>query len=150
MKRWGLVMRVQEGGPRKNTSSVEQSRGLKVWSTIKGNVLGDSTDKDTHHESTGQRKAMKYLRESCYHRIKCSVANSLAALMRKWYLNSNFQPYSYSQRLQESVDGIKINTNNLIYSWRVEMKGGRQYKLERKPWDKGIWGLREKHCKNKN
>ena len=25
----------------------------------------------------------KYLVESCYHRIKCSVANSLAALMRK-------------------------------------------------------------------
>ena len=25
----------------------------------------------------------KYLRESCYHRIECSAANSLATLMRK-------------------------------------------------------------------
>ena len=34
-------------------------------------------------------------RESCYHCIKCSVANYLVTLMRNWYLNSNFQPYSY-------------------------------------------------------
>ena len=47
-------------------------------------VPGDSIDKDIHHESTGQMKLMKYLRESSYHRIKYSVANSLAALMRKW------------------------------------------------------------------
>ena len=60
---------------------VEQSRGPKVWYAIQGNVSGDSIDKDTHHESTGQRATMKYLRESCYHRIECSVTNSLAALM---------------------------------------------------------------------
>ena len=46
-------------------------------------VLGDSIDKDMHHESTGQRKTMKYLRESCYHHIECFVANSLTALMKK-------------------------------------------------------------------
>ena len=49
----------------------------------RSNVPGDSIDEDIHYESTGQRKAMKYLRESCYHRIECFVANSLAALMRK-------------------------------------------------------------------
>ena len=49
----------------------------------KSNVLRDSVEKDIHHESTGQRKAMKYLRESCYHHIKCSITNSLASLMRK-------------------------------------------------------------------
>ena len=47
---------------------------------IQSNVLGVSIDKDTRHGSMG---VMKYLRESCYHRIKYSVANSLAALMRK-------------------------------------------------------------------
>ena len=49
----------------------------------RSNVPGDSVDKDMHHESTEQRKAMKYLKESCYHRIECSVANSLAVLMKK-------------------------------------------------------------------
>ena len=45
--------------------------------------LAPIEDADTHHESTGQRETMKYLRESCYHRIECSIANSLAALMWK-------------------------------------------------------------------
>ena len=116
---------VQKWGPRRNASSAEQSRGLKVWSTIQGNIPGDSIDNDTYHESTRQREAMKYLRESFYNRIECSVANSLVALMRKWYLNINFQPYSYSQRFQEGADGTWINTSDLIYTWRVEMKERR-------------------------
>ena len=49
----------------------------------RSNVPGDSIDKDIHHESTGERKAMKYLRESYYYRIEYSVANSLVTLMRK-------------------------------------------------------------------
>ena len=40
-------------------------------------------DKDIRYERTGQMGAGKYLRESYYHRIKCSATNSLAALMRK-------------------------------------------------------------------
>ena len=56
MKKLGLVMRVQEGGPRRNASLAEQSRGQKVWSAIQSNVSEDSIDKDTHHESTGQRE----------------------------------------------------------------------------------------------
>ena len=138
MERWDLVIRVQEGGPKRNAFSADQSRGPKVWHAIQGNVPRDSIDKDTHHESTRQREAMKYLRKNCYHCIECSVTNSLAVLIRKWYLNSNFQPYNYSQRLQDGADGTKINTNDLIYTWRVEMKERRQYKIERRPWGKGI------------
>ena len=83
MKRKCLVIRVQEGCSRRNSSSAEQSRGLNVWFAIQSNVLEDFIDKDIYHESLGQREAMKYLRESYYHCIECSVANSLAALMRK-------------------------------------------------------------------
>ena len=56
---------------------------------------------------------MKYLKESCYHRIEWLTATS--------------------QRLQEGVDGININTNNLIYMWRVKMKGRGEYKIEGRP-----------------
>ena len=73
-------MMVKEGGLRRDASSAKQSRGQRVRFAIQINVLGISVDKDAHHGSIG---AMKYLRESCYYRIKCSVANSLAALMRK-------------------------------------------------------------------
>ena len=79
----GLVMRVQESGLRRNAFLAKQSRGQKVWSVIQNNVLEDSIDKNTHLESTGQREAMKYLRESCYYLIECSAANSLTALMWK-------------------------------------------------------------------
>jgi len=47
------------------------------------NISRYSVDKDIHHESTEQMKTMKYLRESCYHHTKCSIANSLATLIRK-------------------------------------------------------------------
>ena len=78
-----MTKMVREGGLRRNASLAEQSRGSKVWSTIQGKIPGDSIDKDMHHESTGQREAIKYLRKSCCHHIECSVANSLVTLMRK-------------------------------------------------------------------
>ena len=60
-------------------------------------------------------------------------------------MNSTFLPYSYSQRLQEDADGTRINTINLMYTWRVEMKEKREYKMERGPRWKGIGELREKY-----
>ena len=83
MKKWGLVIRVQEGSPRRNASSVEQSRGPNVWSAFQSNISRDSIDKNTDHKGTRQRETMKYLKESCYHHIKCSVTNFLTALMWK-------------------------------------------------------------------
>ena len=103
-----------------------------------------------HYERTKQMGIEKYIRESCYHRIECSVANSLAALMKKWYLNSIFQSYSYSQRLQESADRIRINTSNRMYTWRVEIKEIREDKIEKRPRWKGIRELREKYYSNKS
>ena len=76
-------MRVQKSDLRRNASLAEQNRGQKVWSAIKSNVLENSIDKDKYQEGTGQREAIKYLQESYYHDIECSVANLLAALMRK-------------------------------------------------------------------
>ena len=72
-----------------------------MYPIIQGDIPVNSIDKDMHYEHIGGMGVKKYLRENCYHRIECSIANSLTALMRKWYLNSTFQPYSYPQRLQE-------------------------------------------------
>ena len=46
-------------------------------------IPGSFNDRDVRHKRTRRRGTPKYLRESCYHRIECSVANSLATLMRK-------------------------------------------------------------------
>ena len=78
-----LVMMVQEGGLRRIVSSAGQVEVRKCKLLSRSNVPGDSIDEDIHYESTRQKKTMKYLRESCCHRIECSVTNSLTALMRK-------------------------------------------------------------------
>ena len=44
---------------------------------------GSSNNKDMRHKCTRKMAIQKYQRESCYHRIECSIANSMAALMRK-------------------------------------------------------------------
>ena len=43
---------------------------------------------DKHCRNKRQRRIPKYLGKSCCHRIECTLANSLAALMRKWPLHS--------------------------------------------------------------
>ena len=53
-------------------------------------LSGSSNDKDVRHKRTRKMGTQKYLRKSYYHRIECTVANSLAALIRKWPLNSTF------------------------------------------------------------
>ena len=72
------------------------------------------------------------LEESYYHHIEYSVFNPLATLMWKWYLNSNFQLYSYPQRLQENVDGTSIKKILTIKYTRegLRWKRGRKYKME--------------------
>ena len=128
MKKWGLVIRVQERWSKEECLcgwAKQKSEGVVCHLEQRSR---DYIDKDTHHEGTGQRGTMKYLQENCYLRIECFIANSLAALMWKWYLNSNFQLYNYSQKLQEGTDEIEINVRNLVYTWRVEMKEGRRYK----------------------
>ena len=72
-----------EGKSRRSISLTKRSRGQKVCSVIQGDIPGNSIYKDIHYERTRQMGGGKYLKKSCYHRIECSAANSLAALMRK-------------------------------------------------------------------
>ena len=62
---------------------------VKRVDAIKSNVLDSSNGKEKHKEWIRQGEGKKYLRESCYHHIKCSETNSLAALMWRWYLNND-------------------------------------------------------------
>ena len=41
------------------------------------------SDRYVYHKCTRKRGTPKYLRENCYHRIKCSVTNFPTALVRK-------------------------------------------------------------------
>ena len=70
--------------------SEEHSRGPNVWSAIQGNIQGSSIDKDTYHEGTEERITMKYLKESCYHRIECCITNSLAHINEEMIPKQSF------------------------------------------------------------
>ena len=74
LRRFGKVG--QEGMPPWLSKAEVRRCGLPLRVTFR-DIL------NTHHESTGQREVMKYLRESCHYRIKCSVANFLITLMWK-------------------------------------------------------------------
>ena len=56
---------------------------LDIDPNDQSNLPGSSNNRDVRHKRTRKMGTKKYQRESYYYRIKCSVANSLAALMRK-------------------------------------------------------------------
>ena len=88
-------------------------------------------------EISNKEEFQNILGENCYLRIKCTAANSLAALMWKWCLNSGFQPYSYYIKTYGECWWDKYP--NRPSDMHVE--GGdekeRQYKRRRTKWEKG-------------
>ena len=143
-----MIVKAEGGRLRRSIPSTKRSISQRMCSVIQSDVSRSSIDKDMHCERTGQKGAGKYLRESYYYRIKCSVTNSLVALMRKWYLNSSFQPYNYSPKtLGEGwCDKNQVQQSNLHVEGKNKEEG--EYKIERRPWRKGIEKLREKHRGN--
>ena len=53
-----------------------------IVSNDQSDIPGSFNDRNIHHKLTRKIGTQKYLRESCYYHIKCSITNSLAALMR--------------------------------------------------------------------
>ena len=108
---------------RRNTSSTKQSRGQRSDHPLRTRQQAIILGRINTRERWDKRELVNIWEENCYHRIKCSASNPLATLMWKWYMNSNFQVYSYLQRFQEGDDGTSIKEiNNLTYTWRAEMK----------------------------
>ena len=53
MKKLVLVIRAQKDVLRMNVSSANQSRGLKGWFAIQGNILGNSIVTGKHNRNIG-------------------------------------------------------------------------------------------------
>ena len=56
---------------------------LDIDPNDQSDIPGSSNNRDVRHKRTRKMGTQKYQRESCYHYIECSIANSLAVLMRK-------------------------------------------------------------------
>ena len=50
------------GWARMNVSSANPSRGPKRWSTVQGNILGNSVKTDNHYKNIRQKGVLKYLK----------------------------------------------------------------------------------------
>jgi len=83
-----MIVVAGKGYPRRNIPSAKCNEDQDVPSIIQGDVPGGSIDKDMHYDHKGRMRARKYLRKCCCHRIKCSAANFLIALMWRRPLNS--------------------------------------------------------------
>ena len=59
-----------------------------VYSRYHSDLPWNSSDRNVHHKHTRRRGTQKYLRESCYHYIECTVAIFLTAIMWRRPLNS--------------------------------------------------------------
>ena len=54
-----------------------------MYSNNQGDLSGNSSDKDVHHKRIRMMGTQKYLRESCYHRIKCTITTLILHLCGK-------------------------------------------------------------------
>ena len=79
--------------------------GSNVCFITQSDLLGNATERDVPYERIGRMGTQKYLRESCYHRIKCSAANFLAALMWRRPLNNATLATSTHKKPERVSDG---------------------------------------------
>ena len=78
-----------------------------TYSNNQDNLPRSSDDKDVHHKHIGMMGTQKYLRESCYHRIECTVTTFLAAFMWRKLLNSaalTTTTYRKSKRVSNGIN----------------------------------------------
>ena len=79
-----LRSRIQMGRQSEEEYLLEQAKHRSdIDPNDQSDFPGSSNDRNVRHKRTRKMGTQKYLRESCYHRIEYSVANSLVALMRK-------------------------------------------------------------------
>ena len=74
-----------------------------TYSNNHDDLPGNSSDKDVSHEYMRKKETQKYLRESCYHRIKCTAVTFLAAFMWRRPLNSTTLAITTHRKAKEGV-----------------------------------------------
>ena len=88
----------------------------------KCNPPRNSNDIDMSLKHTREKEILKYLRESCHHRIKCTAATFLVAFMWRIPLNSAILTTATHRKPQRVSDGTGSQVSvRMINKWRVRM-----------------------------
>ena len=84
-----LMSKIQMGRWSKEEYLIKYDNySLNMHSNNQSDLPRNSSDRDVHHEHTRRKGTQKYIRESCYHRIKCTATTFLAAFMWRRLLNN--------------------------------------------------------------
>ena len=86
------------------------------------NLPRNSRDEDVSYEHRRREDTQKYLRKSCYHRIKCTVTTFLVAFMWRRHLNSEVLTTTTHKKSGEVSDGTGTQViSQTIDKCRVRM-----------------------------
>ena len=89
-------------------------------------------------ENTTWKKTQKYLRENCYHIIKCTTAIFLAAFMWRRPLNSVTLATTTHRRSEGESDGTSTQVaTQMINKYKIKMIQKGIYKVRDPPWERG-------------
>ena len=95
------------------------------------------------HECARRKETQKYLRESCYHRIKCTIATFLAAFMWRRLLNSTASANLTHRKPKRVSDGTDTQVRaQMINKCRIKMVQIGLYNVK-----DPLWERRKKNCK---
>ena len=123
-----------EGGPRSNTSSGMINIAQICIPTMKETFIEAPSDRDVPHEYTRRKKIQKYLRESYYHRIKCTTATFLAAFMWRRPLNSAALATTTHRKSEKVSNGTDTQVRaQMINKCRIEMVQRELYNVRDPP-----------------
>ena len=121
-----------------------------TYSSNQSDPPRSSNDRNVLHEHTRRKETQKYLRENCYHRIKCTATTFLAAFMWRRPLNSTALATATHKKLERVSDrkGTQVRVR-MINKWRVKMIQKRIYKVKDSSW-RGDQKKEREHCSNPN
>ena len=106
-----------------------------MYSNDQSDLPRNFIDKNVHHKHTRRRGTQKYLRKSCYHRIECTAATFLAALMWRRPLNSVALTTTIHRKPGRVSDGTNTQVKaQMIEKCRIKMIQKKIYNVRDPPW----------------
>ena len=105
-----------------------------MYSSNQSDPPRSSSDRDVSHEHMRRKEIQKYLRESCYHRIKCTTATFLAAFMWRRPLNSAALATATHRKPKRVSNGIGTQVRTqMINKCRIRMVQKELYNVRDPP-----------------
>ena len=105
-----------------------------IYFSNQNDPSGSSIDGDVRLEHTRRKEIQKYLRKSCYHRIKCIAATFLAAFMWRRPLNSAALTITTHKKPKKVSDGTGTQVKaQMINKCRMRMIQRELYNVRYPP-----------------